>query len=311
MAGGSVMNTGGFSKFVAKDFEKIFFDEYLRNPEYFKQVAKVQTESSHFLKEGDAAGLGAFPQVAEGGALPFDAFEQLNEKIVYFPQFKLGVVITEIMHDDDNTGHMKKIMGELGKAAAVTRDLRFWDLLNSGFGTTRTGLDGKALFAADHPIGGSSDPVISGGATTFRNLPATASSFSKTSLIEAMDHFSSLRNARGVPIHMKPDLVIGPPNLKWRFKEIIKSEYDPDNANNTINSVYDEGLQYMICPYLTSSTAWFLASKKDHDLRFIWRKQAAFKTHDDPNTGNAIFMGSMRLQTTFFHWRGIWGNAGA
>jgi hypothetical protein len=120
-----------------------------------------------------------------------------------------------------------------------------------------------------------------------------------------------MRNERGVPLVMKPNLVIGGPKLRWRFKEILKSEYDPDNANNAVNSVYDEGLQYMICNYLTSDTAWFVASKQDHDLRFIWRKQATFKAYDDPDTAAAIFRGSMRFATSFYHWRGIFGNAGA
>jgi hypothetical protein len=44
------MVTGGFANLLTKDFEKIFFDEYMRQPEEYKKVAKISKESTQDRK---------------------------------------------------------------------------------------------------------------------------------------------------------------------------------------------------------------------------------------------------------------------
>lgn len=300
----SVANTGAFSQLISRDFKKVLFDEYLRQPEEYKAIANVGTMDGAYLREGQLAGLSSLQKRGEGEPTAFDNFIQGNEKTVYPDNFSLGFVVTENMWDDDKTGYIKKAFAELGKAAAYTRELLFWDLLNSGFvTTTRTAIDSAALFAAHTPVD---------GGTAYSNYAASASSLTMTTLQAAMDNFEGLKNERGIPIRVKPKMLIVPTGVRWKAEELLKSEYNPEDANNKKNTVSDKGLQFMVGHYLSSTTAWFLAADKaDHDLRFLWRKQLSMKSFDDPDTGNAKFIASMRCLPTFFHWRGVYGNAGA
>lgn len=300
----SVANTGAFSQLISRDFKKVFFDEYTRTPEEYKQIANMVSMDGAYQREGQMVGFGAMQEVGQGQPLPYDMMIPGNEKTIYPSKFKLGFAVTEEMWDDDQTGHIKKAFRELGKSAALTKELKFWDILNSGFVTTkRTGIDSAALFASH---------TLFGTGTSYANYASSAGSLNMTSLQAAMNRFEKTQNDRGIVIPMKPRLLIVPPEGRFEAEKLLKSEYNPENANMQVNTVGNKGLSYMVCHYLTSTTAWFLVGdKSDHDLRFITRKPLAFKSYDDPTTGNAIFQASMRIQTTFVNWRGVDGNAGA
>jgi phage major head subunit gpT-like protein len=300
----SVANTGAFSQSISRDFKSVFFDEYKRHPEEYKAVAKMETMDGAYQREGEMVGLSTLHEIGEGQPIPFDNFIQGNEKTIFPANFALAFSVTQNMWDDDQKGHIKKAFAELGKAAALTRELKFWDILNSGFVTTkRTGIDAKELIATDHPLYGT------GG--TYSN-EGTAASLTVTSLQAAMNRYEKMQNDKGIAIPMKPKLLIIPPELRFEAEKLLKSEYNPENANSQVNTVGNKGLEFMVCHYLTSTTAWFLAGDKaDHDLRFITRKGLALKNYDDPRTGNAIFQATARFQTTFVRWRGVDGNLGA
>lgn len=289
------MTTGGFASLLTPEYSDVFFDEYMRQPEEFKRVANITNETGHFVKEGDMVGLGAMQEMHENQAIPFERFEEGNNKTVYFTDFGLGIQMSRNMYDDDLTGHMKKSIGELGKSAAYTRDLKFWDILNSGEdAAARVGLDGEPLFDAAHPVQGTGD--------TISNI--VSGSLSKTTLESAVDHLEGLVNEKGIPIVYRPRLLVVPYQQKWIAKELLESELDPESANNSINALRGEGLQFMTAHYLSDSNACFLLAS-EHDLRFMWRRPAEFKGTDDFNTEAAMFKGTMRFQTTFFRWRGV------
>ena len=292
----AVMATGGFSQLLSKDFEKIFFDNYRRNEKEWQRTAKVETGDGAYHREGELLGLTGFQPKGEGQPVPFEQFKQGPEKTVYYDEFGLGVQVTQVMYEDDQTGYMRQAMSELGKAASYTQDLRFWDLLNSGSTAGSTvGINGEILFSDTQPLlgeaGGTYSNVING-------------SLSKTTLEAAIDLFEGMVNENGIPIAMGPPYkLLIPYQLKWKAKELMLSQLDPESANNTINTVNDEGISYEIVHYLTDANTCFLVSN-EHDLRHIWRRNVNFKSWDDPNTGNAVFKGDYRSQDTFYRWRG-------
>lgn len=290
------MTTGGFANLLTKDFEKIFFDEYLRQPEEYRGVAKMQTADTHYIREGDMYGLGALREMAENDPIPFEDFEQGNEKYTYFTNFGLGVQMSRNMYEDDLTGHMNKPIAELGKASAYTRDLKFWDIFNSGeLAAARVGLDGLALFSTAHPIEG-----VPG--LTQSNI--VSASLSQTSLQAAMDLVENLKNDKNIPIKFIPRTLVVPYGQRWKAEELINSELQPDTANNNLNTTGNKGLNFMVGHYLTDANACYLVCD-GHDARFINRRDTMFDGKDDYNTDAALFKATARFQTTFFHWRGI------
>lgn len=308
MASG-VAVTGGFSSLISRDYTKIAYDEYGKFAPLYEKVAKMDTADGNYIREGELAGFGKFPEKGQGQAVDFQIPKEGNNKTQYFTEFELGFQITRVMWEDDLTGLMKRMPSELSRAAAWTREAEYWDLLNSGFVTTNNaGLDGYALFADAHTL------IDSDTSTTTYDNQATAGTLSLTTLQTGLDYFKKAVNHKGQPINEKASILIIPPDLEWIAKELLLS---PAKAvatwsSGVINTVSSDqtGLSYLVVPYLTSTTAWFLLAPS-HDLRFIWRRKYKFEAFDDFNTGNALFKGTMRLACTFFDPMLAYGNAGA
>jgi phage major head subunit gpT-like protein len=297
------MLTGAYSQSWDRELRKQFFHEYTIQPKEYTQIAKMDPMDGAYDKEGELAGLTQLNEMHEGQEIRFEDFEQGNTKEMTPKKFGLGVQITEEMIDDDRFGHMKKAMKELGRAANYAEELEFWDLLNNGFVTTyHSGIDSKALFAADHA-------TIKGGGTIDND--GTDASLTVTSLQEALTYFESLVNEVNVPIVARADLLVIPAALRYKAEKLLLSEYDPENANSQYNTVGNRGIQFMIGHYLTSSTAWFVLSKDLHDLRFRWRKKIQFDRSTDFHTGNYLYKATGRFLADFVHYRGAFGNSGA
>jgi phage major head subunit gpT-like protein len=298
----SVMNTGAFSQLISHDYKKVTFDEFKRYPEMYRAVANIKTMDSAYEREGQIVGLGALHKIYENQPIEVEAFLQGNSKLYEPEDFALMIQISRNMYDDDLTGHMKKAFQELGKSAAYTRELKFWDLLNSAFVTTsKIGIDSAALCSL-HTLFGS------GG--TFANYAATPGGLNMTTLAAARLSFHKMVNDKGIPIPMEPSLLIVSPELEAEAEKIVKTKYNPENANMQYN-VFN-GLQYMVVPFKTSTTSWFLVGKKgDHDLQFRIRMPFQMESSDDFHTRTALFRGVMRISSDFGEWRGVYGNAGA
>lgn len=298
----AVMSAARLTQLWEKDLTKEFFDEYDRWPAVAPNMINVSNNTSdHYIKEGLMTSLGSAPAVNDGQAFPFDAYYQGPEKTVYFNEYGIAVQATRVMMEDDRHGIMRKFSRELAKAMNYTVELQSWDLINSGFGTTRLGIDGLALFSASHPLYGPAGGTLS-------NL--LTGSLSKLNIQAAVDLFSILTNERGIPIFIQPPftLLIHPKN-RWMATILGMSQLDPDSASNAVNPVKGT-FQFKEVPFFTSTTQWALGSKADWDLRWIWRRKIKYEPAIDFITGNVLWKAHMRALATFFHWRGIVGSAG-
>lgn len=295
--------TGGFANFFSKDFNKIFYDEYMRRTGEHKAIVKFSTADGNFIKEGDASPLGGLVDRADGDVLSYDIIKQGNTKTVYFTNIALGVLVTRNLYDDDRTGILRRIPGELAKSAAYTKELKAWDLLNSGFVTTyRAGLDSAALFSTSHTR-------LDYG-TAGSNRSSSDGALSETTLQAALDSFDALTNEKGMPIEVIPDTLVIPYNLRPTAERLLESTLRPGYADNDVN-VLKGKLKIVVSHYLTSTTAWFVMSSRDHDLRMIWRKPIATAAEDDFDTDGVKVKVTGRMTCDFFNWIGCYGNAGA
>lgn len=301
MASG-IHHSGMFPNHLDRDFDKSFFDEYNRAVGEYASLAKMETATSSYIQEMDTIGLGAVRSMVEGQPVEFERISEGYTKQITFDLFGLGMQFTEVAWEDDQYGDLKKAPAELGKAFEYTKDLKWFDLFNSGFvTTTRTGNDSKALFADDHPSQG-----VSGD--TFDN--AGSGSLTMTNLQTALNHFENLENEKGIPTPMTGQkILLIPPNLRWKAEELLLSEYNPENANQQYNTVKNE-LSYMVVHYFSTQSPWYVVVKGQHDLRFIWRRNVKTGTYTDFHTGNALYKATARWATDFIRWRGVWGSTG-
>lgn len=298
----AVMSAARLTQLWEKDLSAEFFDEYERWPSIVTDVLNTTSNGTdHYIKEGLLTSFGAAPQVYDGQAFPFDALYQGPEKTVYFNEYGFAAQATRVMMEDDRRGEMKKIAREQAKSMAYTIELQGWDLINSGFGTSRLGIDSTALFSASHPLygpaGGTASNLLTG-------------SLSKLNMQAAVDAFAALVNERNIPIYAMPPftLLIHPYN-RWMAEILGMSEKDPDSGGNAVNPVKGK-FTYKMVPFFTSSTVFVLLDEKMHDLRWIWRRAIKYEPAVDFITGNVLWKAHMRALATFFHWRGALGSAG-
>uniref|UniRef100_A0A6M3LQM0 Putative capsid protein n=1 Tax=viral metagenome TaxID=1070528 RepID=A0A6M3LQM0_9ZZZZ len=304
----AVMSTQNLQYSWARDLDELLMDEYTRQPEEFTSAFKMGNSNDHFVKKALMATLGAATEITQGGATPHSAFVEGPSKTVYFTKYGMGLQATEEAWDDQRQPVLRDVTAELGKSLAYCRDLKAWDVYNSGFVTTaRTGIDGKALFASDHPLYGAT------GVTASNLVTGT---LSKTTLKTALDKSENLVNEQNIPIVSRgPYVVLVAPANRWIAEEIIKSEYDPETANNAvnpINTLYGKSLTYKVIHYFTSTTQWFVydMGMKQYGPEFIWRQKMRRKFEQDYNTDNRLWKATMRFIATFWYWRNVVGSSG-
>lgn len=193
-------------------------------------------------------------------------------------RFAIGYKVTDEMRKHDLYGQVDKFERALIKSAIDGQEVTAALLLNNGFGTTNadgfvsTGFDALGLFSTVHTR-------LDGGAT-FRNKPTTDVDLGVTALQNALIDIDNLKDDRGRPQALRPQLLIVSPEDRFTAKEILQSEYKPGTANNEINALRDAGLSFMVSHYKTDNDAWFVKCDQ-HDANFIWEEKPRSGMQED------------------------------
>jgi len=296
-----------FSHLLQPVLHEIFFEKYGMRPKEYPNVFTVESTSRAFEQDVEVAGLGPMVQKLEGQPTTYDDPFQ-GELKTYTPvPFGLGFRVTHELYVDDQHNIIKRMPSALSRSAHQTEEVYAWNVINNAFSAAYPGLDGQPLCSVAHP-----NVAVGAGSGPYSNRLATDSDLSITSLQSAIDLMEGMTDDRDMPILVKPRTLVIPYQLKWMAKELLDSEKKPHTSDNEINALQGEDLSYMVCHYLTSSSAWFLFSaKEDHYLRFFWRESLSFDNGDDFDTGDAKFKAYMRFVCGFSGWRGVMGTPGA
>lgn len=201
--------------------------------------------------------------------------------------FELTVGVDRNAIEDDKIGLYNPSIQMLGESAALHPDELVYALLANGF--TAKCYDGKAFFATDHEVG---KDTVSNKITDKLSLEA---------YIAARAKMRSFKNSKGRSLGLVPDLLVVPPALEGKAREILVAEY----INGTKNTMMDTA-EIHVEPRLTSDEAWFLLDTKRPIKPLIYqqRKKAKFVSitaEDSPN----VFM-----QKKYIYGAESRGNAG-
>lgn len=300
--------TGGFAALLAPGLFDVLFNEIDHQPNQWVPVFNVYDSERQYEEELKYAGLGSMVSKPEGTNTTFDDGIISGKVRFTHASYGLGFRVTREMYDDDLYDIMNEMSAELGRAAAYKVEVDAWSILNNAFTATFTGLDGLALCHTAHTR-------LDGGAT-IANRPSTDADFSFTSYQAALDSFNTLVDDRGRPQVMYPSLVIVDPTFQWAVKEVIGSEFKPYTADNEINPLRNDGVDYLSCRYLTNSRSWFCVTqpkqemKGGHDMKFFWRTRPETSDADDFQSGDAMFKIFARYSKGFSEFRGVYGSSG-
>lgn len=281
------MNRNTFNKSLVPGLFSFMVSGYKpKNSEaLWRKLCTTKSSKRAYEENAYFSTLGTIPSKPEGTAITYDEFVQGPTKRWNHKTRGLGVRITEELIEDslypDIPTKMEQITRELGSSARETQELLVHDLINNGTVTTNhTAGDGLALFSGSH---------TSLRTSTWSNLLSPAADLTASSLQTAIDNFETTKDDSGKYQIIKVRYIIVAPQNAWKAKELLNSAYDPESANNTVNTLKERNLQLIVSPYLTDTDAWTLMADPPSPTSGIIafeRRKVTFAKDGDFETGD-------------------------
>jgi hypothetical protein len=283
----------------------LFGLEYKTYGEEHKEIYDTETSERSFEEETKLSGFSAAPVKAEGAAIAYDNAQEAWTARYNHETIALGFSITEEAVEDNLYDSLsKRYTKALARAMAYTKQVKAASVLNNGFSSSYVGGDGKALFAADHPL-------VSGGTNSNR---LTASDLNETSLEAAVIQIAGWTDERGLLIAAKPRKLIVPPALMFTAKRLLDTELRVATADNDINALKAMGSipeGYTVNHFLTDTNAWFLTTDVPNGMKHFVRTPLANSMDGDFDTGNVRYKSRERYSFGWSDPLGMFGSPGS
>lgn len=184
--------------------------------------------------------------------------------------FELTVGVKRSDIEDDTYGVYAPLMEAMGESTSLHKEQRVAETVKKGF--SEKCYDGKNFYATDHKV----------GTDTYSNRGKAR--LSPEAFREARESMMSLKNEKGQPLNIVPDVLLVPPALEREARMILEAEV----INGTTN--IDKGLaEVVVWPELADKpTQWYLLCTRRSLKPFIFqeRKKAKFTAlnrDDDTN----------------------------
>jgi len=278
-----MMTSGQFPDLLRVGIRKVFLSEYEQYPELYSQVYKVENSNRAYEEELVMAGFGVIPEWnSDGQELPTDNVLAGNRILYVHKDYGMMWSVSKRLLREDLYAKMgAELVREAVRAMKHTIEVVAWSVISNGFNT----INGRTLFGTQNLLGGG----------TFNNRLTVA--LTPAGLESALTLFHRWVNHRGIPVVIKPDVLIVPPQLNYVAHTLLNSTYYPNigTAGNTTpsatGSAYYENPfrnavnKILTVPYLTDPNDWFLfASPSVHKLRFFWREKPSTDMYTDFRT---------------------------
>lgn len=290
---------GAFSQLLATGLFSVIYEDLEMHPEEYSQLFNVYPTTKAYEEDQLIAGLGTVPTKPEGENIKQDQPIQ-GGTVRYTPgAYGLGFQVTREMWDDDQYGIMKKVSSDFAGSIRQTIETSAISTMVNSFSSTKT-IDGGTFIGSHTLLGGGS----------YSNASATNQAFSVTGIQEQILIFEKMVNERGLLKRSMPETVLLPVDQQFKAQEILHSSYKPFTGTNEINSVQGR-VTPMFNHYLTSTTAWWLLSRRQsHTLKYFWRTQPEFDSQDDFSTKGAAYSVFFRFGNGVTYWHGVTGSPG-
>lgn len=256
---------------IFKGFKTLFNEAFAGTKPQYEKVATVVPSTA---KSEEYGWLGSFPRLREW----------IGDRVInslaahgYTIKNKSWEATVEVDRDDiedDTYGVYTPMIKELGRSAATHPDEIVFGLLAKGF--TETCYDGQYFFDGDHRD--EDGPIQSNKGTKALSMASYAA---------ARSQMMSLKDAKGTPLGIVPNLLVVPPQLEETARKILYAD-QIDGTTNTMKNT----AELLVVPWLaTNPTAWFLidTSRAIKPLIFQQRKKPEFVSMDSVTDQN-VFM---------------------
>lgn len=300
---GFVHTTGFAPELLYPGLAKVWGTTYKQYPKKYTSFFQTKNSTKAFEKEQEINEFSLASVKDQGDSVQFDRMTQGFQKEYVHTTYGLGAIITREMMEDDQYNVINKIPGFLARAMVRTEETVATNVLNNGFDAAITGADGQPLFSASHPNSGTS-----GG--TQSNLLATSADLTQASLEAILIQISDARDGNGNRIVVEGKKLVTSRSDIFNATKILETKYKTASADNDINVVSNLGMELIVTNYLTDQDAWFVVTDVEDGLTFYNRRSASVNRDNDVSTENLAIVTTMRFDTGWTNWRGVYGSAG-
>lgn len=291
-----------FADELTPGFRKLFFDKFKEEEMLMDRIFKVNSSEKDSERDSSVSGFSLAQETGEGAPINYEDAIQGYDKTYVHLKYSLGFKVTLEMKEDGLYGTMNKLPAALGRAMRRTSEVLAAQVFNRGFNSSYTdGGDGKVLFSTAHPR--------PDGGTAQSNASSTSIALTELNLETARLAFRGQLDDKGQKIGMVPKTLLVPIDLEKTAHLIIDSTMRSGTADNDAN-FYRGKFDIVAWEWLTSTTAWFLLDKANHELNWFWRRKPTFKSDELFDTEYAVYKSTMRLSRGWSDWRGVWGSQG-
>ena len=317
------INTNTVSPLLRRNLKKVLFNEYMAEDQALESCYNKNSADGPYEEWVAVAGVGPAEEKIEGEAVAFKAIEALTPKRIFIVTYALGMRATMEAKHDERYGILSRLAGEIGRKHAIRREIERASLFNGAFATYyRTGYDGKALIATDHPIKGTTwapatTDITASTATSLQRTTSTASNELTTAadldyatIIDLITLIRRTVDESGDYIGLTPKGLLVAPENEHTAYELLKSTMRSDTANNATSSIARHGLEVKVSPHLLDTDATMMYCAK-HDLQWFDRMSLKIDSEDEFTTGDELHKGVQRFGLGFADWRGWAGTPGA
>lgn len=280
--------------------------QYDKWPSIWSQLFDDMDSDKAYEKLIEATGFGLAKVKGEGASIQYDSDFEGAVTTLYHVVWGLGYIVTREEIEDDLYAAVSKTRGaSLAFSMKTTVEIVHANIFNNGFTNSAPflGGDGQPLFSAAHPT--------NSGAQS--NL-LTAADFSETALEDGLKQIMQTKNARGLNINPRVELLAVSTNDVFNAERVTGSPLRTGTANNDINATRAMGVLpkgVVANPYFTDLDAWFLKTNVPSGLVSLWRRRLGdLEKDNDFDTENAKAKSTVRFACGWGDWRSTFGNPG-
>lgn len=309
MAVGHVIrwNESGATEFFQLGLKEVYDDELKVQKNVYKEWLKDHTVEEFFTKVLGHSGLGTMPEKTIGGHPARDRIFYGVSKTYTLKTYGIALVIQHEVLRYDLYGVYKPVTKELAKTAVIRKDLIAYDVWNLAFSTADpvyTDYRGDALCATSHLR-------MDGG--TWQNRPTMDIGLSQLAIQDAITTFRKTPNERGqYNADLMPKVLLTTVENDWLANTLVRSQYNPENANNALNNVGRYNLDVRSNPLINAATTyWFLVAPKEKlQIALGIGEEPTSITDREPGTRNLLFSSFMACRMEVYSGKGIYGSTG-
>jgi hypothetical protein len=296
-------DTGAFGDLIDKNVTKIFYQELDQLPDRLPEFFAMDKSSDAYEKWSGVGEIGDFNEF--NGSVIYQNQSQGFDVTAEHKTFVNGFQVTKQMFEDDRHGIWQRKPAQLANAFQRTRQGHGARLFNFAFAVDTffyNNTEGVPLCSDTHTTNSGASTAVGFDNYITGSLNAVNVSLART----------QMRGFRGDVANktsVMPDKLLYPIELADRADEILKSQKDPNSANNTYNPQGNGRWTGTDWEYLNDTNNWFMMDSKNAKQWLVWFDRVAldFGKAEEFDTYVAKWRARARYSYMWANWRWILG----